>query len=124
MDDSLALLPDIKLRFNINHPCIEEAYWYGYECAAANITEDVNPFESGSTESEHWMEGWWAGFYGETPTLAHPLEVEHQQSQIQASANDHMFHDHLETFLVKFLEISGVLVLSAIVGYQLMELVA
>ncbi|HVT62783.1 MAG TPA: transmission trait enhancer LetE [Legionellaceae bacterium] len=124
MEDTMNVLPDIKLHFNINHPTLEESYWYGYECACADISEDANPFKSGTSESDHWIEGWWAGFYGETPVFQHPLEMEHHQPLHSNSANDHVYHDHLEQFLVKFLEISGVLVLSAIVGYQIMELVA
>lgn len=125
MDDILKVLPDIQLRFNINHPSIEESYWYGYECATADLAEESNPFKLGSSESDHWIEGWWAGFYGEEPAFAHPLIVEKQQPLIvEDSANDHVYYEHLEQFIVKFLEISGVLVLSAIVGYQLLELVA
>lgn len=124
MDDTMTLLPDIKLRFNINHPSIEESYWYGYECAVADLQEEDNPFKIGSTESDHWIEGWWAGFYEETPAFPHPLAVSHHNEQPSPSANDHVYHDHLEHFFVKFLEISGVLVISAIVGYQLIELVA
>lgn len=119
------VLPDIALRFNINHPTIEESYWYGYECATADMAEESNPFKAGSTASDHWIEGWWAGFYGEEPAFSHPLIMEADHSeQIDTSANDHVYQDHLEQFLVKFLEISGVLMISAIVGYQLIELVA
>ena len=125
MDDIKKVLPDIQLRFNIAHPSIEESYWYGYECASADLTEDINPFKPGTKESEHWTEGWWAGFYGEQPTFAHPLLDDNQiSSQALAAANDQIYYEQLEQFIVKFLEISGVLVLSAIVGYQLLEMVA
>ncbi|NDH66742.1 MAG: transmission trait enhancer LetE [Gammaproteobacteria bacterium] len=125
MDDIMKVLPDIQLRFNINHPSIEESYWYGYECASAELDEEANPFNLGSVESDHWIEGWWAGFYGETPAFSHPLvEEKLQAASSDDSANDHIYYEHLEQFIVKFLEISGVLVLSAIVGYQLLELVA
>lgn len=124
MDDVMKVLPDIQLRFNIDHPSIEETYWYGYECASADLTEDINPFKSGSIESEHWTEGWWAGFYGEKPAFEHPLLVNKPDVQTEPSANDQVYYEHLEHFIVKFLEISGVLVLSAIVGYQLLEMVA
>ena len=125
MDDILKVLPDIQLRFNINHPSVEESYWCGYECASAELAEEANPFKLGTLESDHWIEGWWAGFYGEEPTFSHPLIAEKQQAlSTDVSANDHIYYEHLESFIVKFLEISGVLVLSAIVGYQLLELVA
>ena len=124
MDDTTLMLPDIKLRFNINHPSIEETYWYGYEIACAEGSEEDNPFTLGTIESDHWIEGWWAGFYGEPPAFTHPVEAENIAAQLESSANDHVYQDHIENFLVKFLEISGVLVISAIVGYQLIEMVA
>ncbi len=126
MEDIMKVLPDIQLRFNMHHASIEESYWYGYECACADVAEETNPFKSGTIESDHWIEGWWAGFYGEEPAFAHPLMEEAQLASptTPVSANDHVYHEHLEQFFVKFLEISGVLVLSAIVGYQLFELVA
>jgi len=127
MEDTMKLLPDIQLRFYMKHASIEESYWYGYECATAELAEESNPFKPGSVESDHWIEGWWAGFYGEAPAFEHPL-LEGTPTPIlveaDLSANDHVYHEHIEQFFVKFLEISGVLVLSAIVGYQLFELVA
>ena len=117
------MLPDIKLRFNIAHPTLEEAYIFGYECACNDITETENPFTQGSTESDHWLDGWWAGFYGEKPIFeaGDDYEVIHNP----ASVNDHDYHEHqTEKFLIRLLEISGVLVVSAFVGYQLIELVA
>ena len=125
MDDLMKILPDIQLRFNIKHPSLEESYWYGYECAVANLDEEVNPFKPDSLESDHWIEGWWAGFYEEVPAYDHPLLTDKPQTMpTHHSANDHIYYEHLEHFIVKFLEISGVLVLSVIVGYQLLELVA
>lgn len=124
MNDTMTVLPDIQLRFNINHPSIEEAYWYGYECAGADLAEDVNPFKEGSIENGYWCDGWWAGFYGEEPVFAYPTEVEPLVVTEESSANDHEYHEPADNFFVKFLEISGVLVISAIVGYQLIELVA
>jgi len=40
MNDILALLPHLKLRFNIEHPGFEDCYAYGYECAVAEINEE------------------------------------------------------------------------------------
>lgn len=124
MDDIMSVLPDIQLRFNIEHPSIEESYEYGYECAVADLAEEANPFKLGTLESDHWIEGWWAGFYGEEPAFTQPVLAGPQISPSDDSANDHIYYEHLEQFIVKFLEISGVLVLSAIVGYQLLEMVA
>ncbi len=125
MDDIIRVLPDLQLRFNINHPNVEESYWYGYESAMSDYAEEANPFKLGTLESDHWIEGWWAGFYGEEPAFNHPLLSEKPQLTAKVdSANDHVYYENLENFIVKFLEISGVLVLSAIVGYQLFEIVA
>lgn len=124
MDDIMRVLPDIQLQFNIDHPSIEESYGYGYECATADLGEEANPYKLGTIESDHWIEGWWAGFYGEEPSFSNPLLTDPQIVQSDDSANDHIYYEHLEQFIVKFLEISGVLVLSAIVGYQLLEMVA
>ncbi|MDP3704723.1 MAG: transmission trait enhancer LetE [Legionellaceae bacterium] len=122
MSDSMLLLPHVKFRFNLEHPTFEESYLYGYECARADISEDENPFVMGSKESEQWVDGWWAGFYGEQPAFV--LSSDHDALDGDGSANDHVYHDNRDSFLIKFLEISGVLVMSAIVGYQLIELVA
>lgn len=115
------VLPDIKLRFNIEHPSLEEAYRFGYECARAEVGEEENPFVESTLESEHWSDGWWAGFYEEKPAFASLDEVLDPLQPV----NDHDYQTHhQENFLVRFLEISGVLVVSAFVGYQLIELVA
>ena len=117
------MLPDIKLRFNIEHPTLEEAYIFGYECARQEITESDNPFAQGTLESDHWIDGWWAGFYGETPAFASSEEYEVMQHH--DSVNDHDYHEHQhEKLLIRILEISGVLAVSAFVSYQLIELVA
>ncbi|MDF1757463.1 MAG: transmission trait enhancer LetE [Legionellaceae bacterium] len=119
MSDTKALLPHVKLRFNIEHPTVEESYRFGYECALADVTEEDNPFALGSREGEHWNDGWWAGFYGEEPLFTKEPAVD-----VNSSANDHFYNDSKENLLSKFLEISGVLVVSAIFGYQLFEMVA
>jgi hypothetical protein len=120
MSDTKVLLPHIKLKFNIDHPSFEESYCYGYECSLAEVSEEENPFVPGSSESDQWNDGWWAGFYGEKPLFEkEPMVVEHD-----SSANDHMFGDSKDNLIVRFFEISGVIVMSAIVGYQLFELVA
>ncbi len=117
------LLPHVKLRFNIDYPSLEESYVFGYECAFNDVAESENPFVIGTKEHEHWGDGWWAGFYGEEPafSLNDDYEVVFQKD---GSANDHTYHEPKDNFFIKFLEISGVLVVSAIVGYQLFELVA
>ena len=122
MNDTARLLPYLKLRFNVDHPSFEECYVYGYECALAEISEGENPYPQGSKLNEQWLEGWWAGFYGDRP-LFEVEQIEAESFEFDA-ANDQAFQEKTDNFLLKFLEISGVIVVSAFVGYQLIELVA
>ena len=125
MNDMMTLLPDIKLRFNIEHPSFVECYAYGYECALAEINEEENPYRLGSKESEQWIDGWWAGFYGEKPLYDWSDEVDSQPVVSESmAANDHMYNEHMSGFLTLVLEITGMLAVSAAVGYQVIEMVA
>lgn len=123
MSDITALLPHVKLRFNIEHPSYEECYLFGYECALAEIEEEDNPFKQKTQESEQWLEGWWAGVYGEKPLF----EVGQLDSKVEMTkdkaANDQQYV-HKHSILSLVFEISGAIAASAIVGYQLLELVA
>jgi len=124
MNDTTALLPHIKLRFNIEHPSYEECYIFGYECALSEVEEEGNPFREGSPEAEQWLEGWWAGSYGEKPLFdLHSVEGGHSHFANEVAANDQFFHIK-HNFLSLVFEISGAIAASAIVGYQLLELVA
>ncbi len=130
MNDTTALLPHIKLRFNIDHPSYEECYLFGYECAVLEVAEEDNPFQEGSQEAEQWLEGWWAGIYGEKPlfymnSLDNEEDVKEKSVQIEKiiAANDQQYC-HKHSFLSLVFEISGAIAASAIVGYQLLELVA
>ena len=123
MNDTTALLPHIKLRFNIEHPNYEECYLFGYECGTSEIAEEENPFRIGSQEAEQWLEGWWAGFYGEEPLFdLNGLESEQLDLNKEIAANDKQYQK--SSFLTLVFEISGAIAASAIVGYQLLELVA
>jgi len=121
MNDMTELLPHVKLRFNIEHPSIEECYVYGYECGKAEISEEENPYRAGSIENEHWLEGWWAGFYNDEP-LFKLDDVEKIENDL--AANDQLFSDSMKGFIIKVIEITCVIAVSAAVGYQMMELVA
>lgn len=125
MNDINALLPDIKLRFNIAHPNLEECYAYGYVCGRAEINEEANPYRLSTTESEQWLEGWWAGFYGEQPIydISDYLQAD-ETSIVQEAANDKVYQSSKSGFFTKVLEITGVIAVSAIVGYQVIDLVA
>ena len=125
MNDMTALLPHIKLRFNIEHPSFEDCYAYGYECARADINEEANPYHLGSNESEQWLEGWWAGFYGEKPLYELAYNDNSQEvERLTLASNDHIYHESIGCFFVKVMEITGMLAVSAVVGYQLIDLVA
>jgi len=125
MDDMNTLLPDIKLRFNIEHPSFEECYAQGYESALLEMSEEENPFISGTKESEQWLEGWWAGFYGEQPIYDLSAYLRgHEAESAAVAANDQEYHESMGDFLTKVLEITGVIAISAFVGYQVLDLVA
>ena len=112
--------------FNINHPSLEECYCDGYACAKAEFDESANPFKKDSVEARHWSEGWWAGFYGEEPLfdLANLPEEEFPLITDKAVNDDTFLSPKINLFLLRFLEISGALAVSALIGYQLVELVA
>lgn len=125
MNDTTALLPHIKLRFNIDHPSYEECYIFGYECALSEVQEEDNPFRDGSQEAEQWLEGWWAGAYGEKPLFdLNSMEPEEEQLVIKEIAANDQQYCQKHSFLSLVFEISGAIAASAIVGYQLLELVA
>ncbi len=125
MNDTTTLLSMLKLKLNIEYPSVEESYVYGYEAAKAGIQEEDNPFDEMTRENEHWSEGWWAGFYGAEPvfSLDALAEPEAAQQPLDA-ANDYVFHDGMGGFFVKVLEITSVIGVAALVGYQVLELVA
>ena len=124
MNDTTALLPDIKLRFNIEHPSFEECYAYGYECALAEVAEEANPYREDSKESEQWVEGWWAGFYGEKSLYELDDKEDQDQTDTISAANDNTYHDHGLGLVIRVMEYTGLLAVSAAVGYQLLDLVA
>lgn len=120
MNNITALLPHIKLRFNIDHPTLEECYVFGYECAAQEVAEVENPFPQGSKEAEQWLDGWWAGIYGEDPLFT----LEHNETIDKTLAVNDKLYVNKHSFLTLVFEISGAIAASALLGYQLFELVA
>lgn len=125
MRNSETLLPHIKLRFTIEHPNLEECYAYGYESALCGEPEESNPYVVRSKEHEYWAEGWLAGFYEGEPLFKLPESL--PASEVKA-ANDY-FYSPLgyiinNDFLVKVLKITGALAATAILGYQVLDLVA
>ncbi|MCW8398511.1 transmission trait enhancer LetE [Legionella sp. PATHC038] len=124
MNDITALLPHIKLRFNIEHPTYEDSYAFGYECALADVTEEDNPFRKGTQQAEHWLEGWWDAIEGEEPLFELNKTDNEELSACEEGAANDKEYGHKHSFLSLVIEISGAIAASAIVGYQLFELVA
>ena len=117
------VLPHVKLHFNLEHPNLEECYAYGYMCAVSEVSHDENPYRANSKEADHWSEGWWAGFYQEEPLFTEEDAEERELSEITA-VNDQFFNEVRESYLTRVLEIASVIAVSAILGYQVLELVA
>ncbi len=121
MNDMNAIVSDLKLRLNIEHPGHEESYLFGYECAKKGLDESENPYAEYSIEAEQWSDGWWDGFYGEEPVFQWQDDAEAVNAEL--AANEHHFHLS-DGFLANFMKITSVLAASAIVGYQVLDLVA
>ncbi len=121
MNDTTELLSMLRLKFNIEHPTVEESYSYGFEAAKAGFDEVANPYSEATSENRHWADGWWAGFYGEEPLFV--IGKEEVAKEIPV-ANEHTFTDNVGSLFVKMLEITSVIGVAALVGYQVLELVA
>lgn len=122
MSDTAELLSVLKLQLNLKHPNVEESYVYGYEAAVAGAEELENPFRQNTREYEYWSDGWWAGFYGEEALFS--LNEPITQATNKPAANDQAYTDGIGHLLVKVLEITSVIGVAALVGYQMLELVA
>ena len=124
MKDIDTILSSLKLQLNIKHPSLEECYTEGYLSFLNHDDEEQRPYPEGSTEKESWLEGWWDAFYSEEPTLEVVDDVRESTDAAIIASNDNAYADNSDNFLIKVLEISGMIALSAFVGYQLFELVA
>lgn len=118
------LLPHIKFRFHVDYPTLEECYAYGYECALADVGESENPYALDSHEGEQWLEGWWAGFYNDQPLFSFESEQADDTSGVLKPANDGLYHAMHDNYILRALEIASVIAVSAIIGYQVIDLVA
>lgn len=108
-----AVLPDLKLRFNLSHPTYEECYAYGYACALASVALDDNPYQPGTRLWEQWDEGWQDGFYGQAPLF------ELDWLTTEAAMNEPFYTAH--PYVMTFLKITGTLAASLLLGYQLFD---
>lgn len=130
MNDATVLLPHIKLNLNIAYPSFEESYVFGYECAKAELSEQDNPYQEDTNNSNAWLEGWWDGFYGNEPAVSLMEDEVLLTPSTEKAANDNTYHaiesfieSHAD-FFEKFIKISSALVATVVVGYQVLELVA
>lgn len=127
-----SILGDLKLRLNIEYPSLEECYAQGYESACEESVEENNPYQKGSKEFKFWQDGWWAGFYQEEPvfdisafiTKESSLHAEKVHDEEGLAANEESFLHLPHGFMVNFFKITGIIAASAVVGYQVLELVA
>lgn len=126
------ILSDLKLRLDIDYPSYEECYAQGYEASLNSCLEEDNPFAEGSAEYAQWQEGWWAGFYGEEPLfdLSHYMANGSRQAAAavrideQPAANDRQYFGMSHHMLMNVFKITGIIAASALLGYQVLELVA
>lgn len=77
------LLSYERLMLNLHSPSLEDCWSEGYEAAESNEEESSNPYSMNSLEYEHWNQGWWAGFYGET--RLYPRVEDTSETQIPSS---------------------------------------
>ena len=126
MTDTNTLLAHLRLRFNIEHPSLEDCYNFGYESALADIAEEKNPFTEQTSEYEQWIQGWWDGFYGEKPL--YELEANTNEKVTIDIKNDAVNDNHYVpksgSFMGRVLRITGAIAATAVVGYQIIDLVA
>jgi ribosome modulation factor len=93
--------PHVKFHFNLQHPTLEECYTYGYECACADVSVEDNPYLETSKEGEQWLEGWWTGFYGESPLFDWEKDVAPYEGFELLADNDVHFHEARDSYLTK-----------------------
>jgi hypothetical protein len=129
MNSLREIIPDLTLRLHLDYPSYEESYAFGYECAVKNLCEEENPYPVDSQEHAHWLEGWWAGFYAEEPLFEADRDRPSAVTKaVEEAANE---ADHLDgqehsaySNLMQVLTLAGAITATAVIGYQLFEMVA
>lgn len=111
------LIQDIRLKWHIDYPNYEDCYVDGYGYGLIALDEQLNPYQSDSIEGQYWAEGWWSAFYDEKPLF-------HLDGVNIAKAQPRPYESKISQFLITFFELSGVLMVSSLLSYQLWELVA
>ena len=122
MSDLQNVLPDLRLKFHIEHPTIEECYIAGYEAAEAAYPEEMNPFTDNATLHSHWADGWWDGYYNQPPLFS--IKSIEEEAAMAEEAQDEADHNTVHPWMAHVIKITSVLGMTALVGYQLLDLVA
>lgn len=130
MKNSKTILPDVLLDMHMKHPGLDECYFDGFTCGQVELNTNENPFQADSVESRYWLDGWMDAHLGQEPLfnpdgLAEDLTL--QLATTMAAENDTHYYAPAElqrNNLIRFIEITGAIAVSAFIGYQLIELVA
>lgn len=118
------ILPHVTLRFNIENADLEDCWVEGYQCASAEIDEEQNPFEADTAEYQQWNQGWWAGFYGEEPIYAVSTDTSFEELPVDAANEESWQKIQTKSWLGKVVKITGAIAATAVIGYQLVDMVA
>ncbi len=73
-DKDKAVLSHARLMMDIQQPSFEECWIEGCQAAQSDQEEENNPYTAVGAEHEQWLDGWWAGFYGEEALYQLALE--------------------------------------------------
>lgn len=127
------LLAYFRLKFAIEQPSFEECWLEGYYAAQENVQELDNPFKVGTTEFQAWVDGWWAGFYGEIPlfTLSGAAkssskrlgETRYAPVAIEAANQSHWTEERKKLWFKRALQITGIILVAA-AAYELASIAA
>lgn len=121
MTDFITTLPDVRLKFHIDHPTVEECYIAGYEAAETAYPEEANPFEANTDLHGHWADGWWDGYYNQ-PAIFSIKSIEEDEIALSEEPVAETMQAH--PWMAHVIKITSVLGMTALVGYQLLDLVA
>ncbi len=77
MSNGNEILPDLLLKFEIEHPDIDDLYLEGYQAGLKNLSESINPYPKDSDNHHYWNEGWWDAFFEEAPVFMPLTEYSH-----------------------------------------------
>ena len=77
-DKEKDVLSHLRLMLHIQQPSHEECWIEGYKAAESGEEEEGNPYAEAGTEHSQWLEGWWAGFYGEEELYRLAVEKDFQ----------------------------------------------